>query len=422
MARRGFFAEMQHQQQVAARQHVQAMKAAQREQVAAARHAEQARKQAEQAYGQAVRAAAADRKRAEQEAKRLHLEAMAAEVESMNIQLAREYEEIDGLLAATLAVDDFVDLESLRTVAEHPPFSRADLEMPVPPPPPDPGPPEPQWVEPPAPKGFGSLLGGKKRYADVRAQAWASYSAEHAAWQAATAQLPTQQLDQMQRHQEAETRRVAELAAARRAYDDECAERQALADESNKRLDELIAGLAAGEQAAVEEYIGVVLGNSVYPKSFPVEHDFDFDAELKELALRVTVPGPEQVNSVKAYKCNRSTDEIASTSLTQKEQKERYASAVEQTAVRSIHEVFEADRRATIRTISLAVGTDSIDPATGQVKRTPLVAVAVDRDTFETFDLAHVVPGATLEHLGALVSKNPFGLVAIDTSKGIRGK
>lgn len=422
MARRGFFAEMQHQQQLAARQHVQAMKAAQRDQAAAVKRAEQARKQAERAHAQAVRAGAADQKRAEQEAKRLHLEAMAAEVESRNVQLAREYEEIDGLLAATLSVDDFVDLESLRTVAEHSPFSRVDLEMPVPPPPPIQAPPEPQWVEPPAPKGLGSVLGGKKRHADVRAQAWANYSAEHAAWQAATVQLPAQQLDQMQRHQEAETRRVAELAEARRSYDAECAERQALADESNQRLDELIVGLATGDPAAVEEYIGVVLGNSVYPDSFPVEHDFEFDAELKELALRVTVVGPEQVNSVKAHKYNRSSDEIVSTSLTQKEQKERYASAVEQTAVRSIHEVFEADRRGTIRTISLTVETESTDPATGQVMHTPLIAVAVDRDTFETFDLAHVVPGATLEHLGALVSKNPFGLVAIDTSNGVRGK
>jgi restriction system protein len=35
-------------------------------------------------------------------------------------------------------------------------------------------------------------------------------------------------------------------------------------------------------------------------------------------------------------------------------------------------------------------------------------------------DLSRVTPLATLQHLGAVVSKNPFGLVPIDESKGVR--
>jgi len=38
---------------------------------------------------------------------------------------------------------------------------------------------------------------------------------------------------------------------------------------------------------------------------------------------------------------------------------------VHQVALRSFHEVFEADRRGLIRSISLEVGTETIDPATG---------------------------------------------------------
>ena len=95
---------------------------------------------------------------------------------------------------------------------------------------------------------------------------------------------------------------------------------------------------------------------------------------------------------------------------------------VHQVALRTLHEVLEADRRGCIDTISLTVATTGIDSATGQVATTPLVAVATDRATFEAIDLANVVPQATLGHLGAVISKNPHGLVAIDTSKGIRGK
>ena len=127
MASRGFFAEIQHQNQVAAKKREPAQKAAVREHAAAVRRAEHAQRQADRARAQASRAAAADQKRAEQEAKRLHLESMEAEVASMNAQLISEYTEIDSMLLATLEVDDFVDLEKLRTVAQHPPLLPATV-------------------------------------------------------------------------------------------------------------------------------------------------------------------------------------------------------------------------------------------------------------------------------------------------------
>jgi restriction system protein len=50
------------------------------------------------------------------------------------------------------------------------------------------------------------------------------------------------------------------------------------------------------------------------------------------------------------------------------------------------------------------------------------VAVGVERAAFMSFDLANIVPLATLQHLGASVSKNPFDLVGIDDSQGVRGR
>lgn len=420
-SRRGFFAEMQYQNQVAAKKRDQAAKAAAREHAAAVRRAEQAQRQAERARAQANRAASADQKRAEQEAKRLHIESMEAEVASMNAELASNYDQIDTILSATLEVDDFVDLETLRTVAEHPPFNRPDLEQPVPPPPAIVGPPEPRYVNPVAPTGLGGVLGGKKRHAEAVAQAQAVFAQQHQAWQVAMSQIPAQQLQQMQAHQRLEQQRIEALSDARQAYDRACQERVLVAYEANQQLDKLIADLEIGAEDAVQEYVSIVLGNSVYPDVFPVEHGFEFDSDLRELTLTVTVPGPDEIPSVKAYRYNKSNDEITSSKLTQKEAKERYAGAVHQVALRSLHEVFEADRAGRIQTIALSIGANSVDPGTGHPKRTTLVAVAAGRESFTSVDLSHVVPLLTLQHLKALVSKNPLGLVAIDDSKGVRG-
>lgn len=165
----------------------------------------------------------------------------------------------------------------------------------------------------------------------------------------------------------------------------------------------------------------MVLANSAYPECFPVEHDHHFDSALRELTLTVAVPAPSTMPTVREYKYVKAKGEVQATSLSDRAQKDRYASAIHQVALRTLHEVFEADRDGKIQTITLLVTTHDINKATGRQEQVDLLAVAVDRVTFLTFDLANVVPRETLRLLKATVSKDPFSLVAIDTSKGVRG-
>ena len=420
--KRGLLAEINRQMQQDAKRREQAQRQAAKAQVAAQRQAEQAARQAERARAQASKALATELKKAEQEAKRLHVEAMEAEVASRNADLVVMYEEIDNLLAATLEVDDYVDLEKLRRVAEHPPFEPGPLASPALPPPRLAQPPEPQFVAPEgAPKGLSGVFGGKKKYAELLAVAEAEHAAVHQAWQAEVAAIPERQREADAAHEVAEQQRQQQLQAARAAYDEECRQREAAVGESNRALDQLIANLGYDVEEAIQEYVAIVLENSAYPDGFPVEHEFSFDSAHRELTLSVSVPEPSAVPSVREYKYVKAKDEIGSTSLTQKEQKERYANAVAQVALRTLHEIFEADRVGRIQTIVLTVETSALDEGTGRVMEVPLVAVATDRPTFEHIDLSNVVPVKTLEFLNASVSKNPWGLVPIDVSKGVRG-
>ena len=69
--------------------------------------------------------------------------------------------------------------------------------------------------------------------------------------------------------------------------------------------------------------------------------------------------------------------------------------------------------------MSLEVGTETTEPATGLEKFILFVATAAERDEFLTYNLSAVDPAATLAHLGASISKNPYGLVSTN-SKGVR--
>ena len=334
----------------------------------------------------------------------------------MNEELAAIYDELDGLLKATLSVDDYVDLEALRVKVDHPPFDRADLETPLAPPVDIPDLVEPQRVAVPPSK---AIFGREKKTAAAQAQAEAEFLQAHEAWWHANQALPAQREAAATAHAGAESARVGALATERARYEAECAERESEVASQNAALDTLIANLGYGAVDAVREYVGIVLANSVYPEHFDVEHDADFEPSTSELRVRAIVPDPSKVPTLKGYKYAKATDQVSPVELTARDAKARYASIVQQVALRTIHEVYEADRRNIIQAITLEVGAETNEPATGQKKFIPFVAVAVARDQFMSIDLSGVVPSATLEHLGAAVSRSPFDLVAANTS-GIR--
>jgi restriction system protein len=415
--RRGLLAELHYQNQQAEKRRRQQAAGAYRAQAAALREAERTRHAAQRARQVAVVANVHERARLEKEAARLHDESQVAEVKARNASLTQTFEDIDGILAATLDVDNYVDLERLKVTAQHPPFDPGPHGVPTKPMPELVYPPQPTYVEPPAP---GGLFGAKKKHAELIAQAQAAYQQALAHWNANNTALYNAHVAETQRRVEAERKRLEHLAALKAQYKLECGQREAEAAARNEELTNLINDLAFDVESAIHEYVGIVLSNAVYPDAFPVEHDHTFDLATRELTLSVTVPPPSAVPSTKEYRYVKAKDEIVEATLSLKAQKDRYASAVAQVAVRTLHEIFEADRGGKIHSIALTVGTDTIAPATGLPTTIPLVIAAADRETFGQFDLANVVPKATLEHLGAAVSKSSFDLTPADTSRGVR--
>ncbi len=387
---------------------------------AAVREAERAAKAAERARLTAKRATEAQRKAAEKEAKRLHVEAREAEVEAMNAELTSTYEEIDRLLEATLGVDDYVDLESLKSAAVHPEFNPGQLGEPIRPPLPLTLRSAPIYTEPAAPKGLAGAFGGKKKHAAAIEQAQAAHAQAVRNYEAYVAERTAEHDRALERHAAAEQDRLARLAKVQEQYRADCQQRDDDAQVRNEELSKFINDLAFDIPSAIEEYVGIVLSNSVYPDAFPVDYDHSFDLSTRELTLSAFLPEPSSLPTVKEYRYVKAKDEIAATQLTAKAQKDRYSSAVHETAVRTLHEVFEADRAGKIRSIALTVGVNRVAPATGLPETVPLVQVAAGRETFNEFDLSNVVAVETLKHLGAALSKNPFDLTPADTGRGVR--
>lgn len=436
MARRGFFAELQRQGRIAQKARERSEREAIRANVANLRRLERERKEADLALArwdktveaakkatvrsraQEEKADAARQKQLAKDAREAYLKAKEAEVEDLNMMLVDVYADIDSLLNSTLLRDDFVDLTTLRIEVQHPAFDRADLEKPDAAPTLQPVTPQPVLQLPEAPRGLASLFGKKKHLIAVES-AERAHDLALSAWQEDCKQNELRWQSEKVKHTRNETDRLERLSKAKSQYQDECRAREEEAAAHNRSLEELITNLGYGTVDAVQEYVAIVLSSSVYPDHFSVSHEFKFDPETAELDLRIDIPEPNQLPTVKAYKYVKASDEIVAIPLSQKDCRMRYANAVHQIALRSFHEVFEADRRGLIQTISLEVGSTTVDPATGKREYVPFVIAAAERDTFLEIDLSAVVPEMTLSKLGAAVSKNPYILVPAERA-GVR--
>lgn len=138
----------------------------------------------------------------------------------LNGALASDLSDIDGLLETTLAVDDYVDLESLKLPpVVQPPFDPGDLANATIAPVMPELPPGPVYVEPPAPR---ALFGAERKRAEVNAQAQQAHAAGHAHWQENIASVHSWFAGASAQCEQLEAARLAKLARAREVYEQEC--------------------------------------------------------------------------------------------------------------------------------------------------------------------------------------------------------
>jgi restriction system protein len=325
----------------------------------------------------------------EKERKRLYLDARLAEVDAKNEELETFVGQLEGLLAVTLDVDDFLDFAGLKTKPEIPPFNPGSLAIS-----------EPELDRStfvPAPlAGIGKLVPGAK--------------AKHAAAIEAAEARYRRALEERAAREE---QRQAALADATRAHERDAAKRIARAEAQNAEVDAFQAKFEGGDPAAVVEYFSLVLDASQYPAGFPKHHRIAFVPESKQLVIEYQLPDFSIIPSVRQFKYVRSRDAIEASARPATQQKALYAGVVAQSTLRTIHEVFEADRGGRLETIVFNGYVETTDPATGRAVSPHLVTVRTTRELFNQLDLANVEPLACLKGLNASISRSPAELAPV---------
>jgi restriction system protein len=181
----------------------------------------------------------------------------------------------------------------------------------------------------------------------------------------------------------------------------------------NAEVDRFAAAVAGADPAAVVEYFSMVLGNSVYPDDFPQHFRLAFLPGPRHLLVEYHLPPVEVVPVVKEYRYDIDRDDVVAVPRGEDEIRRRYTQIVAQIALRTVHEIVEADRGGLVEDVLFNGIVDTIDRRTGQFVRPCLVSLTTDRQTFAGIKLRRVDPIACLRHLEAEFSTRPDELTGV---------
>jgi restriction system protein len=379
MARKqGFFAAMAQANREAERQRLAAYRAHEKAQMDAARARERSMKAAE-------RARSAD----EKESRRIYLEARQEEAEALSAEVAAQRDALEGILAATLRVDDYIDLDSLKEKPYIPPFNPGTLATPT-------AAPRAETYQP-APLTFSQKLvpGAKAKFERAQAEGQARFASMTATWQAQ------------------EQKRGADLAAAQAGYLAEVERIKAGAAAQHAEIDKIKAELDAGHADSIRGYFEMVLVASAWPDGFPHRAVLAYDPSSKLMAVDYMLPDWSVVPEAKAYRYVKARDVIEPIDETAAKRRAMYASVIAQAALRIVHEVFEADRRGHVETLALNCHVDTIDRATDAQHTPCILSLRTTAATFKAINLAAVDPIACLKGLSAAMSPSPAELAPV---------
>jgi restriction system protein len=345
----------------------------------------QAAKAAEKAQKDYEKAIQADQK----ERARLYTESRVTQVDAQNEQIEQDIVVLNTLLHESLSVDTYIDFQTLKQAPQLPAFNPGSLAVAEPPP-------SPQLYMPPEPSGIQKLIpGAKEKYAQQVAQAQGQYRMHLTA------------------HGSRESTRQQLLTEAWTAHQHHIAELHQQVSAQHVEIDAFQREFTAGSPSAIVEYFTMVLASSNYPDGFPQHTKLAYVPESKQLVMEYDLPSLEVVPTVGSYKYVKAKDAVTETARPQAQRKTLYTSIVAQVTLRTLFEVFKADRLGYLENVVFNGYVVSVDKGTGRPSRICVVTVRTNRENFLQFDLSKVDPLACLNVLNASVSKNPTELVPV---------
>jgi len=304
---------------------------------------------------------------------------------------------LNALLSHTLSVDDVVDWDSLKNLQ--------DFTQPRPQPPTEP-PPLPNTPQRDAPQyhtyiNLLDLIFTKRRSAKNNASA-EQFRQDTVQWQQAKAQREQTIAEQTLAYQQASN----QWERQREAYLRQREQENAVIDEKRRQY-------LSGDPEAIKDYCELVLANSEYPDFFPQVYDLDYLPESSILLIDYQLPALTDIPTLYDVRYIQSRDEFTEKHLPEPKARALYDHVLYQIALRTLHELFEADRADGIQAIVFNGYVKTIDPTSGHETTPCVLSLQVTQETFSQLNLENVDPKACFRSLKGVAAAHLHTLTPI---------
>lgn len=305
---------------------------------------------------------------------RLKQEGIIRDVEEKNHEIAQHIETLQRILEHTLSVDDTISVGSLKVKEEYPSFSLPVNLL--------------KKKYPPNKSGFSVkplnwvtrlLPGAEERYKRKLKEAEEKY------------------LEAVSKFEKDEAERKAELERMKKEYEEKKAAFLLEAQKHNQEVERMGELYSKGDPDAIIYYNELVLERSEYPDEFPQEFNAAYASEEKVLRIEYKFPSLSIVPSLKELKYLKKNNEIKEIQRKETEISNLYKDIIVAIALRSLHEIFEADQGAHINLIEFEGDSELIDKATGRHIKLLLSATKED---FNKINLALIDKMTCFKELG----------------------
>ena len=181
---------------------------------------------------------------------------------------------------------------------------------------------------------------------------------------------------------------------------------QSKQSEKSKRVDYLKERYLSKNEDAVTEYCEIVLNNSAYPEGFPSDFEIQFSSESGMLIVNYALPTMDDIPKRISVRYVASRDMFEDKFLSETKSKALYNSVCYQIAIRTLHELFEADTADALSTVTFNGFVTVTNLATGNTETNCIMSVQSSKEEFLKINLANVDPKACFKVLKGVGSAN----------------
>lgn len=172
-----------------------------------------------------------------------------------------------------------------------------------------------------------------------------------------------------------------------------------------RRGNKIILPVTESQGLSPASYCDLVLSRSTYPDFFPQSFELDYNVDSRILVVDYELPTLDALPTLKEVTYVQSRDDFEEKHLTNAELNRRYDDILYKVALRTIHELYEADvDRGALDIIVFNGYVRSVDRATGQKTHPCVLSLQAGKEEFQKINLAAVDAKACFRKLKGVAS------------------